>query len=191
MERDLHDGAQQRLVQTVISLKLARRALERGDDRLPALIDESLRHAELATNDLRDLVYGILPASLSRGGLRAGVETLVSGLPLPVTVDVTPRRLPGAVEITGYFVVAEALTNVVKHARATQAWVTAQDVAGVLWITVRDDGVGGATAGRGSGLTGLADRVEAAEGTLAMASPPGEGTALTVALPLPPGEESA
>ena len=184
LQRDVHDGAQQRLVQTVITLKLARAAL--GDEEGPAaaLIDESLEHAGRATEELRDLVRGILPAALSRGGLRAGVESLIEGLPLPVLVDVDVPRLRPDLETTAYFVVAEALTNVVKHAGASRANVRVTLAGQTLEVLVSDDGRGGAEVGGGSGLTGILDRVEAADGTLTIASTAGAGTTVHASLPL-------
>src|SRR4029079_9193587 len=115
--------AQQRLIHTVITLKLARRALERAEEAVP-LVTEALQQAENATEELRELAHGILPAVLTRGGLPAGVEALASRMPIPVDLDVSVDRLPTAVEATAYFVVAEALTNVAKHARARAAAVT-------------------------------------------------------------------
>ena len=182
LQRDVHDGAQQRLVQTVINLKLARRALDDGDPRLAAFVDESLQHAERATSDLRDLVRGILPAALSRGGLRVGLTALCADVPLPVDVHVSVPRLPAAIETTAYFVVAEALSNVVKHARATSASVTATADDERLDLEIRDDGVGGADPRRGTGLMGLSDRVEAGEGTLVVESPAGGGTTVKATL---------
>ncbi|HEX8105286.1 MAG TPA: GAF domain-containing protein [Solirubrobacteraceae bacterium] len=190
LQRDVHDGAQQRLVQTVIALQLAAAALADGEDGAATeLVGEALQHAQRATAELRDVVHGVLPASLARGGLHAGIESLVAGLPLPVSMAVDVPRLPPGIETTGYFVIAEALTNVVKHARATRAEVRAAARDGALEIEVRDDGAGGADASRGSGLTGLLDRVAAAEGTLTIASAEGEGTTLRASLPVP--EEAA
>jgi signal transduction histidine kinase len=185
IERDLHDGAQQRLTHTVITLKLARRAL--GDDGGPAveLVEEALEHAERATAELRDLAHGILPAALSRGGLRAGIETLVSRIRLPVSVDATGERLPPALEATAYFIVAEALTNVVKHARARSAQVTARLDRGTLRVEVRDDGVGGARLDGSSGLLGLHDRADAMKGELRVDSREGAGTVVAATLPVP------
>ena len=185
IERDLHDGAQQRLTHTVITLKLARRALGDADGQVPELVDEALEHAERATAELRDLAHGILPAALSRGGLRAGVETLVSRLRLPVSVDVTTERFPPALEATAYFIVAEALTNVVKHARARSAGVAATLDRGVLRVEVRDDGVGGARLDGSSGLLGLHDRAAAMDGELSVESPEGGGTVVVATLPVP------
>jgi signal transduction histidine kinase len=184
LQRDVHDGAQQRLVHTVITLKLARDAVAKGGSAAE-LIDEALDHAHRASTELRDLVRGILPASLSRGGLCAGLESLFGDIAMPVHLHVAAPRLPTETETTAYFIVAEALTNVVKHARATSAHVDVEvEVdAGVLTIDVRDDGAGGADPAQGSGLTGLFDRVEAAEGTLDIASPAGGGTTLHATLP--------
>jgi signal transduction histidine kinase len=185
IERDLHDGAQQRLVHAVIVLKLALQALSNGDANTGELVAEALRHAEQANSELRELAHGILPAALTRGGLRAAVGALVSRVSLPVSVDVSVERLPAGVEATAYFVVSEALTNVVKHARATGAGVTARVERGQLRVEVRDDGVGGARGGHGTGLGGLEDRVSALDGRLVLESPLGGGTCVCVLLPLP------
>jgi signal transduction histidine kinase len=182
--RDLHDGAQQRLVHTVITLKLARRALDRGEG-VDELVTEALGHAEQATSELRELAHGILPATLARGGLRAGVDSLVARTPLPVTLDVSPERVDPTLEATAYFVVSEALTNTVKHAGARQAAVSAKVDGGALRLEVRDDGVGGAHVNGSSGLLGLEDRVAALDGRLSVDSPPGQGTVIRAILPLP------
>jgi signal transduction histidine kinase len=174
--RDVHDGAQQRLVNTVISLKLARSALS-GSPALE-LVEEALASAQSATDELRELAHGILPAALSRG-LRAGVESLVDRVALPVSDDVLAERLPEPLEITAYFIVAESLTNVVKHAGASRARVRAERRGDVLRLEVSDDGRGGAAR-----VVGLADRVAAFGGTLTIASPPGEGTTLVAELPI-------
>jgi signal transduction histidine kinase len=187
IERDLHDGAQQRLVHTVITLKLARRALGDRDGQATDLVDEALDHAERATAALRDLVHGILPAALSRGGLRAGVDALVSRLPIPVSVDVTGERLPPVLEATAYFIVAEALTNVIKHAGAHSAQITASVDGEALHLEVRDDGVGGASLEGSSGLLGLHDRAAAVDGELSLDSPAGGGTVVAAKLPIPDG----
>jgi len=189
IERDLHDGAQQRLVHAVIVLKLALRALSNGDANASELVAEGLRHAEEANSELRELAHGILPAALTRGGLRAGVEALVSRVSLPVSVDVSVERLPAGVEATAYFVISEALTNVLKHARANGASVTARLEDGQLHVEVRDDGMGGARGGHGTGLGGLEDRVSALDGRLVVESPPGQGTRVSALLPAPePGQ---
>jgi signal transduction histidine kinase len=183
--RDLHDGAQQRQVHVVVALKLALRALTRGEANASELVAEALRHAEQANSDLRELAHGILPAPLTHGGLRAGVDALVSRGSLPVIVDISVERLPKGVEASAYFVVSEALTNVVKHARATSARVTARVERGELLVEVRDDGVGGARGGERTGLGGLEDRVSALGGRLLLESPPGWGTRVRAFLPVP------
>jgi signal transduction histidine kinase len=186
LQRDVHDGAQQRLVQTVLALRLGLDAAARGDDPV-GLVREALEHAERATVELRDIVHGILPASLARGGLSAGIESLVATSTTPVDLDTAALpsdRLPGEIEVTAYFVVAEALTNIAKHARATRARVTAAADADLLVVEVADDGVGGADPGGGSGLTGLSDRVDALDGRFRLTSALGAGTTLRVSLPL-------
>jgi signal transduction histidine kinase len=180
--RDLHDGAQQRLVHTVITLKLALRELD-GNERARELVDEALTQAVGATHALRELAHGILPAVLSRGGLRDGTEELASRMTVPVELDVTAERAPQAIEATAYFVIAEALTNVAKHARAKRVSVSARIGDGVLRLEVRDDGVGGADAD-GSGLLGLRDRVAALDGTLIVDSPLDGGTRISAELPV-------
>jgi PAS domain S-box-containing protein len=182
--RDLHDGVQQRLVHTVVTLKLTQQAMQNGDQAAPALVSEALDNAQQATAELRELAHGILPAALTRGGLRAGVGALASRMRVPVEVDVAVGRLPAAVEATAYFVVAEALTNVAKHARARRAEVTARIEHGTLAVHVRDDGVGGALRD-GSGLLGLADRLAALDGELRIDSPADSGTLVAAAIPLP------
>ena len=182
--RDLHDGAQQRLVHTVVTLKHVRRAVEQRREDAPALVDEALEHARMATDELRELAHGILPSALTLGGLDAGIRALASRMPVPVEVDVRVGRLPEMVESTAYFIVAEALTNVAKHARARRASVTARSEDGVLRIEVRDDGVGGAQVD-GHGLVGLRDRLAALGGTLRMESPAGGGTQISASIPVP------
>ena len=181
--RDLHDGAQQRLVHTVITLKLAQRAMQNGEEDAPALLTEALEHAERATRELRELAHGILPAVLTQGGLRSGVDALTSRMPVPVETAVSVGRLPAAVEATAYFVVAEALTNVAKHARAAHAAVTARVGDGALEVQVRDDGVGGARP-NGSGLLGLRDRLAVLDGRLRIESPADGGTLVAADIPL-------
>jgi PAS domain S-box-containing protein len=180
--RDLHDGAQQRLVHTIITLKLAQRSVHENCSHADVLLAEALGNAERATAEVRELAHGILPSVLTRG-LRAGVDSIVSRLDLPVEVDVSSERLPPDIEASAYFIVAEALTNVVKHARATRATVWAAADDGVLTLEVRDDGVGGADPD-GHGLMGIADRVDALGGRLRIESTDGDGTVLAVRLPL-------
>jgi signal transduction histidine kinase len=185
IRRDLHDGAQQRLVHALITLKLARRSLETGDPRGGELLDEGLEHTEGATSALRELSHGILPSVLTRGGLRAGVESLASRMSLPVSIDVERQRFPAGIEATAYFVVSESLTNVVKHSGAERAEVSAKADEGVLRVEIRDDGIGGAAPDGGTGLVGLRDRVTALQGSLRIESPPGGGTRVVMTLPLP------
>jgi signal transduction histidine kinase len=184
IERDLHDGAQQRLVHAVIGLKLALQALSNGDADAVELVAEGLRHAEEANSELRELAHGILPAALTRGGLQGGIQTLVSRVSLPVRVDVSVERLPAGIEATAYFVISEALTNVVKHAHADGAQVTARVEDGELRVEVRDDGVGGARGDHATGLGGLEDRVSALGGRLVLESPPDGGTRVCALLPV-------
>jgi PAS domain S-box-containing protein len=182
--RDLHDGAQQRLVQTVLKLRLAQRAIEEDAGAAGPLVAEALASAERAMAELRELARGILPSALAHGGLRAGINALVARLDLHVEVDVTRGRLPPDIEASAYFIIAEALTNVVKHANAGRAWVRAEVSDGVLRLEVRDDGMGGADAD-GQGLIGVADRVDALGGRMRVETPPGGGTLVGAELPLP------
>jgi signal transduction histidine kinase len=182
--RDLHDGAQQRLVHTVVMLKLARRALDANDYPASTLVAQALDHAQQANVELRELAHGILPGVLTRGGLRAGVDALASRTPVPVDAAVCADRLPAVVEATAYFVVAEALTNVAKHARARRAVVSARVESSTLRVQVRDDGVGGAQP-HGSGLLGLADRLACVDGQLRVETPADGGTLVAAEIPLP------
>jgi signal transduction histidine kinase len=181
--RDLHDGAQQRLVHTVVALKLARRELDDDAGAAAALVTEALKHAEEATAELRELAHGILPSVLTRGGLRAGVVALASRMPVPVDIGISVERFPSAVEATAYFIVAEALTNVAKHAHARHAEVTARLTNGALQVQVRDDGVGGAHPD-GGGLLGLADRLGVLDGSLRVDSPCDGGTVIAAEIPI-------
>ena len=147
------------------------------------LVGEALEEAEQANEELRELAHGLLPSVLTRGGLTAGVESLVTRVRLPVGVEVTEQRFAPAIEASAYFVVAEALTNVAKHAAAASAKVRVWVEDGVLHVDVRDDGAGGARLD-GSGLVGLSDRVEALGGRLLVDSPAGQGTRVGATLPL-------
>jgi signal transduction histidine kinase len=182
LARDLHDGAQQRLVHTVVALKLTQRAIQQRDGTAEALVSQALEHAEQANAELRDLARGTMPAILRHRGLRAGVESLAERAPLPVAVDVFAQRLDEAIEVHAYLIVAEALTNVVKHARARSAEVRAAVGGDVLRVRIRDDGIGGARLEGSSGLLGLDDRVRALHGTLRVISPPGQGTLIEAKL---------
>jgi signal transduction histidine kinase len=181
--RDLHEGAQPHLVNTIITLKLALRALEDEDEDASALVAAALDHAERATGELRELARGILPAALARSGLRAGVAALASRTPVPIEISVLVGRLPAVIEATAYFVVAEALANVVRHASAERAAVAAHIEDDVLHIDVSDDGVGGVRPD-GSGLVGLGDRLAALGGGLRVESPPDGGTLVSAVIPL-------
>ena len=183
--RDLHDGAQQRLVHTIVTLKLAQRELPEDDPAAPVVAD-ALAQAEQGNIELRELAHGVLPSVLTRGGLRAGVDALVSRVSIPVAVAVPDERLPPGIEASAYFIIAEALTNVVKHAQARSVEVTARVEGGALHVDVHDDGVGGASRD-GSGLVGLDDRVAAIGGALRVDSRPGGGTTIAATLPLPAG----
>ena len=183
IQRDLHDGAQQRLLNTILSLKLAKATLEQTNHPAAEIVRDALNSAQYADADLRELVCGIMPAALRHGGLRAAIHSLVRTIALPVTLEVTPDRLPAPVETTAYFVAAEALTNAVKHADAACAHVRAAVRHGVLELEIRDDGRGGADPQRGTGLVGLADRVASVDGAITVTSPAGKGTTITVRLP--------
>jgi signal transduction histidine kinase len=181
--RDLHDGAQQRLLHSMLALQLAQESLREGDGRAEALVAEALQHARQGNTELRELAHGILPSALALGGLRAGIDAVVARLDLTVRLEVPAERFPEEIERSAYFIVAEALTNVVKHGRATHAEVKVFAEDGMLRVTVRDDGVGGADP-EGHGLVGLADRATALGGRLTVDSPPGAGTTVAAALPL-------
>ncbi len=174
-------------MQTIVVLKLARDTAAGHDCVAAADIDEALLHAERAKAELHDLVRGVLPASLTRHGLRAALESLTDSLPLEVALDVDARRPPAPVETAAYFVVAEALTNVAKHARVDSATVRAVIAEnGAMQLEISDEGRGGADARGGTGLRGLADRVEAGGGSLEVDSPPGGGTRIRALIPVPP-----
>jgi PAS domain S-box-containing protein len=185
IERDLHDGAQQRLVALALDLRTARASVEEEPAAAGALLDRLAEELAAASAELRELARGIHPAVLSERGLVPAIEALAGRAPVPVEIVAEPvARLSPTLEITAYFTVAEALTNVAKYARATHATVRLAQEDGALAIEVRDDGVGGARAGAGSGLSGLADRVGACDGTLSIVSPPDEGTLVRAVLPL-------
>ena len=181
--RDLHDGAQQRLVHTIVTLKLARNALAGDDGEAASFVREALEQAERGNAELRELAHGILPTVLARGGLQAGVDAVAARLGLPVHIELPEQRLPTEIERSAYFIVAESLTNIVKHADAHRAEVKAVVADGKLRIEVRDDGIGGADPD-GHGLVGLRDRATALGGQLRVDSPPGGGTVVDAELPL-------
>ncbi|HWK28607.1 MAG TPA: PAS domain-containing protein [Solirubrobacter sp.] len=185
IERDLHDGAQQRLVSLVLDVQVARRRLAEDPAELEAFLGRLGSELKEASDELRELARGIHPAVLTERGLGPAVGALATRAPLPVEViDPPAERFPAAVEATAYFTVAEALTNVAKYAQATHAVVRIACADGELVVEVVDDGVGGAAVGAGSGLSGLADRVGASDGTLTVDSRLGEGTCVRAVLPL-------
>jgi signal transduction histidine kinase len=184
IERDLHDGAQQRLV--ALAMTLGRAKASEDPVLARTLLDEAHGEAKEALVELRNLARGIHPAVLTDRGLDAAVSALAARCPIPVAVDVDlPHRAGRATEAIAYFVVAEALTNVAKHAGATRAWLTAEYLGDRLVVEVLDNGRGGALA-TGIGIGGLRDRVRAVDGDLHLSSPPGGGTTLRVELPCEP-----
>ena len=184
LERDLHDGAQQRLVALALNLRLARSRLEGDPAMAGELLDEAIGDLAHATDELRDFARGIHPAILTDRGLGEALHLLADRAPVPVEIIKAPtERLPGAVESTAYYVISEALTNVAKYADATHAQVSVDRVNGRVEVRVRDDGRGGADALRGSGLRGLADRVAALDGSFEIDSPAGAGTTISASIP--------
>jgi signal transduction histidine kinase len=185
LERNLHDGAQQRLVALSLSLRMAERQIAKDPERARALVASAHEELNQALEELRELARGIHPAVLSDRGLGAAVEALAVRSPLPVrVVEVPEDRLPAPVEAAAYFVVAEALTNVAKYAGASEATVAVRRTNGHAEVEVADVGVGGADPQRGSGLRGLADRLGALDGSLSLDSPPGSGTTLRAEIPV-------
>jgi PAS domain S-box-containing protein len=185
LERNLHDGAQQRLVTLALSLRLALAKLDSDPAAARAVLADAGEELALALAELRELARGLHPAVLSDHGLRAAVEMLAGRAPVPVEIaDIPDERLPEPVEAAAYYLIAEALTNVAKYARASAVLVrVAASDAGVS-VEVSDDGVGGADPAAGTGLLGLAARVEALNGRLDVDSPPGGGTRITAEIPL-------
>ena len=185
IERDLHDGAQQRLVSLGLELRAAETAVPPELGELRGELSRVVAGLAAAQDELREIARGIHPAILAEGGLEPALKTLARRSPVPVELDVrTQAPVAERVEVATYYVVSEALTNAAKHAGATVVHVEVQTAGRVLRVTIRDDGAGGADPARGSGLVGLKDRVEALGGTIAVESPPGAGTAVRVELPL-------
>ena len=185
IERDLHDGTQQQLVSLAMTLGRAKSRYRTSPEDIGDLLDDAHQQAKDAVADLRGLIRGLAPPVLADRGLDAALSAVAARCPVPVDLAVTlEERPPAAIEAIGYFVVAEALTNVAKHAQASKASVTVRGTEGSLWITVSDDGRGGAEAALGTGLRGLADRVSGVDGQLLIDSPIGGPTVLTVELPL-------
>jgi signal transduction histidine kinase len=181
VERDLHDGAQQRLVALAMRLDLARQS----NDASAALLDDATAELRAAVAEVRDLARGLHPPILTEAGLGPALEALAERASVPVTIDAPERRYPAAVESAAYFVVAEALTNVARYASATAVRVEVRPEGDRLSVSIRDDGQGGADAARGTGLSGLADRIAALGGRLEVDSPAGGGTTVSADLPLP------
>jgi signal transduction histidine kinase len=185
VERDLHDGAQQRLITLSLALGLGReQAASNGNGTLAAALTEAAEEATLALAELRELGRGLHPTILSEAGLGAALESLAERSSLPTTVVAAPNeRLPPAVEHSAYFIASEALANVSKHANASCVQLGARQENGTLVLEISDDGVGGADPSRGSGLPGLDDRAAALGGRIRIESPPGEGTRVIAEIP--------
>jgi signal transduction histidine kinase len=181
LERDLHDGAQQRLLALGLALNLL--GSRTTDDDARALLAEAEQELSHALQELRELARGIHPAILSDQGLAAAARTLAARSPVPVTVTANGARFPAAVETACYYLIAEALTNITRYSEATRAWITIVGERAVVKIEVGDDGIGGADPTRGSGLAGLSDRVGALDGRLTIDSRPGGGTTVSAEIP--------
>lgn len=185
LERNLHDGAQQRLVSIALRLRTSLEAVPPELTSVRVDLDRAIGELAESVEDLREISRGLHPAALSRGGLAPALRTLARRSAVPVEVHVnTTSRYPPTVETAAYFVVAEALTNAAKHANATTVEIVVDENDSTLRVCTSDDGVGGADARRGSGLTGLRDRVEALGGSIATTSPIGVGTTIEVSLPI-------
>jgi signal transduction histidine kinase len=185
LERNLHDGAQQRLVSLALELRLAQTELDRDPKTAKRLLDTANDELALALGELRELARGIHPAILTDRGLGAALESLIAGAPFPVRLEALPSEpFPKAVDAAVYYLVAEGLTNAAKHARPSAVTVRVWRIGGLARIEISDDGVGGANLQTGSGLRGLSDRVEALGGHLKVTSQPGVGTTLKAELPL-------
>lgn len=187
IERNIHDGAQQRLIAVSLRLEEARAAARDDPDSTTAVIDSARRQLRLALEELRELARGIHPTVLTTRGLGPAVRSMARRSSVPVDLDLRlqgDRRLPLAVEACAYFVIAEALTNVQRHARASQVTIRLEESAESVSFSIVDDGVGGASIGPGSGLSGARDRVDAAGGTLVVDSPTAGPTVITASLPI-------
>ena len=184
LERNLHDGAQQRLVSLALTIRLARRQLETKPEAVAASLEGAAKELDLALEELRELARGLHPAALTEQGLGPALANLAKRLPIEVDLSAPDERLPENIEATAYYIVSEALTNVVKHAQARKAKVYMTLAGDVLKFEITYDGRGGADPFAGSGILGLRDRAEAVGGTLFVISPPGKGTVVTAQLPL-------
>jgi signal transduction histidine kinase len=183
LERNLHDGAQQRLVSLSLSMRLAQAKLTSNPERAKELLTEAKVELDVALEELRELARGIHPAVLTERGLGPALQTLADRAPLPVELELVPERLPRRVEAAAYYVVSEALANVAKYAHASEVTVSVAQDNGSAVVEVADNGIGGADPLRGSGLRGLTDRIEALDGTLVVDSRPGEGTRIHAQIP--------
>jgi signal transduction histidine kinase len=183
IERDLHDGAQQRLSALLVRTRLERRALGLPEGEIAALLDEVERGLADSLGELRALAAGILPPVLSDFGLAAAIDELAARSPVPVDVDVIAERMPAGIEVAAYFVVAEALANSLKHSHAARVVVRVWRAEGSVLVEIRDDGVGGVNRAGGTGLQGLADRVGALGGALTYGDAPDGGAVLRAVLP--------
>jgi signal transduction histidine kinase len=185
LERNLHDGAQQRLISLAIALRLARSKRASDPALVESLLESAVRDAEEGVSELRELARGLHPVILTEQGLRPALRTLARRSPLDVdVVDAPDCRLPESIEAAAYYIVSESLTNVAKHAAASRATVAVRLERELVVVEACDDGRGGATTGSGSGLVGLRDRVDALGGSLALTSAPGRGTTVSGLLPL-------
>jgi signal transduction histidine kinase len=184
LERNLHDGAQQRLVAATLLLRVAQARLESDPDATRGLLQNAAAELDAGLEELRELARGLHPGSLTEHGLRGALLSLEERLPLPVEFEVPHERLDRHLEATAYFIVSEALTNAVKHAKATKAVVIVEHTSEALRLEIADNGQGGADTSKGTGLLGLRDRAEAEGGTLVVISPPNRGTVVTAMLPL-------
>ena len=191
LERNLHDGAQQRFVSVVLKLRLARARLTSHPDATADLLEDASRELDTGLRELREIARGLHPAILGEQGLLRALEALAEGLPVPVDIEADADRLPEHIEATAYYIVSEALTNVAKHAAADRARVSVRRDGAVLRCEVSDDGRGGADTTGGTGILGLRDRAEAAGGTLSLVSPPGRGTVVVAVLPAEPTARAA
>jgi signal transduction histidine kinase len=185
IERDLHDGTQQRLVSLGLAVRAAEATVSPEREDLREELSRVAEGLAEAVEDLQEISRGIHPAILTKGGLGPALQTLAHRSPIPVGLDITmDARLPEPIEVAAYFVASETLANAAKHSQASRIDLSLSESDGSLELSVRDDGVGGADAARGSGLVGLTDRVEALGGSIRVDSLPGKGTKITAELPL-------